>query len=207
MAALAIGDVVEIVLTWDTPLVSVAQNVWHMQMVSGAGGDTDDLLAPVLTQLQVAFAVLDDSISDEFAGVLLELRKWDFVNDRWDGVDTLAVTLMVGLSAVDYLPHQVAGLGRIVTAAARRQGRTFVPGFIDSAIANGVFTVAAEANLAGYLAIFDTDVSIAGALLSWCTFNVDPLSPLFETASLAVQTVIANSLPSALGKRKPGVGL
>ncbi len=207
MATLAIGDVVEVVQTWDTPLASVAQNVWHLQMVSGAGGDTDDVLAQVLTQQQTAIVNLEDEINDEFEAVLLELRKWDFVNNRYDGVDTLAMSSVIGVSAVDYLPHQVAALGRIVTEVARRQGSTYVPGLIDSAVANGVLTAGAEASLAAYLAVFDTDISITGALLSWCTFNVEPTSPLFETASLAIQTVIANSLPSTLGKRKPGVGL
>jgi len=207
MPAITTGDVVEVIQTWDTPLASVAQNVWHLEMVSGAGGDTDDILAAVLTQQQVAFALLDDSISNQFEAVLLDLRLWDFTLNRFDGVDSLAMSSMVGLSASDYEPHGVAILGRILVESSRRQGRTFIPGVIDPAIAAGVLTAATEAALAAYLAVFDTDISITGALLSWCTFNTEPLSPVFETTSVAIQTVIANSLPSYLGKRKPGVGL
>lgn len=207
MATVNIGDVVQIIQTWDAPVASVAQNVWHLIMASGAGADTDDVLAAVLTQQQIAFATIDDRINNGFEAVLLEARVWDFVVNRFDGVGSLAMTLMVGTSIQDFLTHQMAILGRITTAAARRQGRTFLPGLSDTQITTGVIIAAAETAMAAYLAIFDTDISVTGGLFNWCTFNVDPLSPLFETASVAVQTVIANTLPSTLGKRKIGVGL
>lgn len=207
MATLAIGDIVEVIQTWATPLASVAQNVWHLTMVSGLGGDTDDVLPAVLTQQQVAFATLDIRINTGFSVDLFELRKWDAVLDRFDGVDSLAASSMVGLSAIDYEPHGVAALGRIITGEPRRQGGTFIPGIDEAQVLAGLLHPAMEAALAAYLAIFDTDIGIPGGLLSWCTFNVDPLSPVFETVSIAAQSVVANSLPSYLGKRKPGVGL
>lgn len=202
-----IGDVVQVVMTWDTPLASVAQNVWHLKQISGAGSDPADILAAVLTQQQVAFAEIDQDIADEFEAVLLELRQWDYVNNRFDGVATLAMTGVEGASISDYEPHGVAVLGRIVTEAARRQGRHFIPGVDETAILNGVLDGGFEALVAAYLALWDTDIGVTGGLLSWCTFNVDPTSPLFETASLAAGTVIVNSLPSYLSKRKPGNGL
>ncbi len=207
MAALAIGDVVQIIQTWDTPLASVAQNVWHLVMVSGAGADSDDILPAVLTQQQVAFVNIAAEIHSQFEVVLHELRLWDAVAKRFDGVDSQTASVMVGLSAVDFEPHGVAILGRILTAGARRQGRTFIPGVDEGEIQAGILSVGLEASLASYLAVFDTDISVTGGLFSWCTFNVDVLSPVFETTSIAIQTVIANSLPSYLGKRKPGVGL
>ncbi len=207
MASLAIGDVLQCVLTWDTPLASIAQNVWHYVMVSGAGADSDDLMPAILTQQQVAFALVDDQISDQFEGTLLELRKYDFVLSRFDGVESVAGSALVGLSATDFQPHGVAALGRVRTVASRRQGRTFVPGFVDGTVVGGVLTAAAEAALLAYLAVWDTDLSITGGVFAWCTFNVEPLSPVFETTSRAAQVVIANSLPSYLSKRKPGVGL
>lgn len=207
MSTVNIGDVVQIIQTWDSPLVSVAQNVWHLVMASGAGADTDDILAAVLTQQQVAFAEIELNINDGFEAVLLEARVWDFDNNRFDGVGSLAMTGVVGLSSVDYLPHQMAALGRIFTAAARRQGRHYMPGMADNMVINGTLIAGFEVDYADYLAIFDTDIGVTGGLLEWCTFNVAPLSPLFETTSVAIGTVVANSLPSALGKRKPGVGL
>lgn len=207
MATLTPGAVIETILTWDTSLASVAQNVWHYIMVSGTTVDSDDLLAAILTQQQVAFAIVDSHVSNAFAGVLLEIREWDFTFNRFDGIGSLAATLLTGLSAIDYEPHGVAALGRVKTASARRQGGTFLPGFIENAVDEGVLVAGAEADLALYLAAWDTDLAPTGGIFSWCTFNVDPLSPLFETASIAIQTVLAKSLPSYLGKRKPGVGL
>lgn len=207
MPTLNIGDVLEVVQTWDTPLASVAQNVWHLEMVSGAGADSDDVLPAVLTQQQVAFAVIDNSLNNQFEVVLLELRLWDFTLHRYDGIGAIAATAMVGLSAIDYEPHGVAALGRILTEFSRRQGRTFLPGLSENAIDEGILTVGVEAAFAGYLAAFDTDIGVTGGNFSWCTFNTEPLSPVFETTSVAIQTVIANALPSYLGKRKPGVGL
>lgn len=207
MTALSIGDVVQIIQTWDTPTESVAQNVWHLLMASGAGADSDDVLAAVRTQQQTAFAEIAGRISDEYEAVLLEARVWDFANDRFDGVGSLPLTSMVGGTTVDPQANQMAGLGRIVTETARRQGRTFVPGIAEDAITLGILNSAAEGDLADYCAIFDTDISVTGGLFNWCTFNVDPTSPVFETTSVAVQTVIANSIPSSLGSRKVGVGL
>ena len=207
MPAIVIGDVVEVIQTWDMPLASLAQNVWHLEMVSGAGGNTDDILAQVLTQQQVAFALVAARINNGFEVVQFDLRLWDPVLNRYDGVDSIAATGMVGTSASDFEPHGVAIVGRILTEFSRRQGRTFLPGFIDASVAGGLVISAAEADMVLYLATFDTDISIAGALLSWCTFNTDPLSPVFESTSVAIQTVLANSLPSYLTKRKPGVGL
>ncbi len=207
MTALAIGNILQVIQTWDTPLASVAQNVWHLLMKSGAGADSDDILAAVLTQQIVAFANISAELNDGFSVVLHELRLWDAVAKRFDGVDTQTASGMVGVSATDYEPHGVAALGRILTAGARRQGRTFIPGMTDAQVSNGVLAAGMEASLAAYLAVFDTDISVTGGLFGWCTFNITVGSPVFETTSLAIQSVIANSLPSYLTKRKPGVGL
>lgn len=207
MSILEIGDVLEIIQTWDAPLASVAQNVWHLEMIFGSSVDSDGVLAAVLTQQQVAFAQIAAHIGDEYSIVLIEARQWDFNLDRFDGVGQIVGTGMVGTSIVDYEPHGVAGLGRIFTATPRRQGRTFVPGFDENSIGNGVLTPTVEANLALYLATFDTLIGAGGGSFAWCTFNVEPASPLFESTSQAAGVVAVNSLPSYLSKRKPGVGL
>ena len=207
MATLQVGDILEVVLTWDAPLAAVAQNVWHYEMVSGADADSDDLLDEINTNTDVAYGSVEDYISDEYQGVLYELRKYDFVAHRFDGIGTKVATGLTGVSAVDYEPHGVAGLGRIVTQAARRQGRTFLPGFADAFIVNGALSAAAEAGLAAYLAVWDSTLNLVAGNFAWCTFNVEPSSPVYETPSQAAGTVIANSLPSYLSKRKPGSGL
>lgn len=207
MATFNIGDIVEVVMTYDTPLASLAQNVWHYKMVSGAGADSADILDAIETKVDTGWLHIEDDISDEFEAVLLELRKYDFTLHRFDGVGTLALVGLAGLSVNDYEPHGVAALGRIITDTARRQGRTFVPGMDQLAVLDGVLASLFEAAFALYLDDFTQDITPTGGVLSWCTFNVEPTSPVYETAALAIGTVIANSLPSYLGKRKPGVGL
>lgn len=207
MATFNIGDIAEVVMTYDTPLVSVAQNVWHYKMVSGAGADSDDILDAIETKLNAGWLHIEDDISDEFEAVILELRKYDFTLHRFDGVGSNALTSMLGASIDDYEPHGVAALGRIITDTARRQGRTYVPGWDQLAIVNGVLASIVEAAFALYLDDFTQDITPTGGVLTWATFNVEPTSPVYETAALAIGTVIANSLPSYLGKRKPGVGL
>lgn len=207
MATVNIGDVLQIIQTWATPLASVAQNVWHLEMKTGAGADSSAIMAAVETQQNVAFADIQDEINDEFSIILYEMRRWDFALNRFDGLESLVPSTMVGISTTDYEPHGVAALGRIITAASRRQGRHFIPGMTHAQVESGILITAMEASLAAYLADFVVDIGVSGAVLAWCTFNVDPLSPVFETTSQATGTVIANSLPSYLSKRKPGVGL
>lgn len=207
MATIEDGDIVQIIQTWDAPLASVAQNVWHLQMISGAGAESSDILAAVLTQQQVAYAAVEAFFSNTFEAVLLEARKWDFTLHRFDGVGSLAMTGVIGTGSTDYEPHGVAALGRLLTENARRQSRTFLPGLLDNSIVQGVLTATVESAVTLYLQLHDTDISVTGGLLQRCTFNTEPLSPLYETASLGTQVVVANSLPSYLGKRKPGVGL
>ena len=207
MATLTVGDIVQVVQTWDTPLSSVAQNVWHLEMVSGAGADSSLLLPAILTQQQVAFADITLAVDDHFEVVQHDLLLYDFAVHRFNGLHSQAASSMVGTGTGDYSPHGVAAVGRIVTEIPRRQGRTFIPGLADTAIFDGVLVAAIEVDLADYLADFIVDISVTGGLFTWCTFNQEPLSIYYETSSLTIGSVIANSLPGYQRRRKPGVGL
>lgn len=202
-----VGDVIQLVMTWDTPLASVAQNVWHMQMVSGAGADEADILAAVETQLQVAFTDIDGFIADDFEAVTLEGFVRDVALHQWDGFGAEVLSSMIGLSTGDYEPHGVAAVCRWFTESLRRQGRIFLPGLVETAIVGGVISASPEADLALFMADFMTDISVTGGLLTLCTYNVEPLSALYESASLAIGVAVINSLPGYQRRRKPGVGL
>lgn len=204
---LAVGDILEIVATWDTPLASVAQNVWHYEMVSGAGADEADFLVGVKSNWDIAFNALDEDIHEDFAAILLEGFVRDAVLHQWDGIGQIAQTGVVGLNLGDFEPHGVAALGTVLTDTLRRQGRTFLPGINDAAIVDGILVAAFEAKLATYMLAFDAPITVTGGVFNWCTYNVDALSPLFETAALASGTIIAKSLPAYQRRRKPGVGL
>lgn len=202
-----IGDVIRVVLTWDTPLASLAQNVWHMEMTSGTPVGETATLAALDTQYAVAFAEIDQEINDEFEAVQFEIFKWDFTLHQWDGAGARALTGNVGIDAGDYLPHGVAYVVRYLTAASRRQGRQFIPGIPDTKVTSGVLESTTETALAAFLADWGTDLAPGSAIMELCTFNTEPLSDLYETTSLATGSYIVNSLPGYQRRRKPGVGI
>ena len=204
---LNVDDIVRVVLTYQHQGAEVAQNVWHMKMVSGAGADEDDLLDAIDTNMQVAFGEIDTNITELLESTQLDLLKWDFVNHQWDGVATKAFDLLVGLSVNDMLPHGVAGGVRILTELNRRQGRTFIPGMTDVLVTDGTITAGFRALMAAYAAIFVVDMLPTGGTFTWCTFNTEETSPLYETASLSNGEEIVNAVPGYQRRRKPGVGI
>lgn len=201
-----VDDVVRVVLTWDAPLATLAQNVWHMQMVSGAGADPADVLDDLHTQWTVAMGDLQGHLSEEYSAVLFELFQWDYALHQFDGVGNEVMVGEVGVDAGDYLPHGCAYVVRYLTESSRRQGRIFIPGIPDTKVTDGVLEVATEAALVDFMSDWGTDISVTGGLFSLCTFNVEPASPLYETASLATGDYVVNSLPGYQRRRKPGVG-
>lgn len=204
---IAIDDVVRVVLTWTAPLATIAQNVWHMVNTGGGGGALSDLLDDIETQYTVAFADLDLQVSEEYEATLLEMFRWDFTLHQWDGVGNRALSLLVGTDAGDYLPHGNAYVLRYLTEASRRQGRMFVPGIPDTKVVDGVLVSSTEADLALFMADWGTDISVGASLMELCTFNSEPTSPLYETASVATGDYVVNSIPGYQRRRKPGVGI
>lgn len=204
---IAIGDVVRVVLTWGVPLGTLAQNVWHMKMLSGAGAEPEDVLDSLDTQYTTAFSDIDQEINEEFSPELLELFQWDFTLHQWNGVGSKVLTGLVGSDAGDYLPHGVAYVVRYLTEASRRQGRMFIPGIPDTKVTDGVLGSSTESQLALFLADWGTDLAPTGGLFELCTFNTEPPSPLYETASVATGQYVVNSLPGYQRRRKPGVGI
>lgn len=202
-----VGDAVQVVMTWVGFGSEIAQNVWHMEMISGAGAAPADILTAIRTQVRVAFAAFPANVSDHWSITQYDLLQRDKVLHQWDGVSTLGETTLVGTNAADFLPHGVAHILRYSTGLSRRQGRMFKPASPDSNVVDGVFIAGAQTALLAFGAIWDTDISVTGGLLQLCTFNVEPLSVHFETASLADGNLIANEIPGYQRRRKPGVGV
>lgn len=202
-----IGDVLRVVLTWDTPLASLAQNVWHMVMTGGTPPTLGQILTELETQYTVAWAELDMEINEEFEPVLFELFQRDVALHQWDGIGQRALSGLLGLDAGDYLPHGVAYVVRYLTAQSRRQGRQFIPGIPDTKVVDGVLVGATEAALAAFLSDWGTDLGPGSSIMELCTYNTEPTSALYETASIATGTYLVNSLPGYQRRRKPGVGI
>lgn len=202
-----VGDVLQVVQTWTTPGNEVAQNVWHLEMVSGAGADEVDILAALNTQQDVAMGAIDSYINTGFEIVEIALLKRNLSTHEWDGLGSTQLTASAGASASDYLPHGVAMVCRYQTALARRQGRQFIPGWVDAAVLDGVFASTYLAAAAAYMGYWGTDISVTGGLLQVCTYNVEPASAYYESSSLANGTYLINEVPGYQRRRKPGVGI
>lgn len=201
------NDIARLVLTWAFGTESVAQLVWHYIM-TGAGPTTAALLlTAVESAVTLAWLEIDQLITTDLQGETLEVLKWDFVNNRWDGLESQTLVGMDGTGAGDYLPQGNAVLVKIFTDASRRQARKYVPGVIEGATADGFITGANLVDFADFAGLFDADVSPGGNQFKYCTFNTLPTSPLFETESVARGSVLAESAGSYQRRRKPGVGL
>lgn len=201
------NDIARLVMTWAFGTESVAQMVWHYIMTGAGPTAPAALLLAVESAIQLAWLEIDQLITTDLQGGILEVLKWDFTNNRWDGLDSLSTTGLDGTGVGEYLPQGNSVLVKILTDSSRRQARKYVPGITEGATADGFITGANLVDFADFAGLWDAVVSPAGQNFSYCTFNTHPPSPLFETESLARGSVVAESAGSYQRRRKPGVGL
>ena len=207
MTDVAVGDVIRVVAEWDGPGGMLAQMVYHYIGDSGAPATFGQVGTNVLAAHQAAWLHIDNALVSTLVATVQEILKWDFTLNRWDGIDTRPFTALDGLTVGEMSPHGNAALVKLFTASARRQARKYVPGFLETQVANGALIAGFLTNLGLYALDLDDDV-VAGALtLSFGTFNTDPLSPLFETFSKSSGSVQAESVSAYQRRRKPGTGI
>jgi len=204
---MVLNDVARMVLTGSAPLSSVFQNVFHWKQVSGTSIADNDALGDFIGQFTTAFLNIDQNISTGYAWHTGEMYLWDFTNHQWNGVSSVSFTPVAGTLVGDAVAHGVAVLGKFLTQSLRRQGRTFVPGWGEAYNTNGAVQAARLAEFVLYLQDLDDILSPAGGTLQMGTFNVDPLSPYYETFSPVTGSVIGNDIMAYQRRRKPGVGL
>lgn len=201
------GDTIRVAITGSAPLASVWQQVWH-RFHAGSSDVTEQNL---INALGIAITFADDEIDglrhDGYSIDEITAWKWDTINDEWDGIGTDVLVGLSGESATDPLPHGAAAVGRYVTAALRRQGRHFIPGLHEGTAVDGQFTAGSLTTIADYLAEWAKSLTVTGESFFLCTYNTDPLSPLYKTRSTFAGTVIANGIIGYQRRRKPLVGL
>lgn len=204
---LEIGDVVRIALTGWSPQASVWQNVWHMLMTTGASVLVSDLIDAVGANVALMHAEVDQVWSDQFSMQELEFWQYNFGTSKWNGVGVFDLGGLDGLHATDPMAHGVSAVGRYVNTVARRQGRTFLPGLIQTSIDAGLFDSAVIVAFALYMAEFTNVLSPTGGNFNLCTFNTDLESVYYETPSVYVGPAIVSLIPGYQRRRKPLVGL
>lgn len=202
-----VGDVVRFVAEWDIPDGTIAQLVYHFFGVSGTTATDAQVGIAGEAALTTAWALIAAEISDQVTGATFETYLWDFVLNRWDGIDVQLMIGQDGLTAVHMLPHGAAALVKIFTDAARRQGRKYVHGMIEDSIADGTFDGVALTALALFGAALDNGFVAGGLTMGFCTFNTEPTSPLFETTSPGSGAVQAEGIAAYQRRRRPGTGI
>lgn len=201
------NDVIRMIMTWNFGTESVAKIVWHY-FVDVAGTATFTAwLDHIHTQLQTAWANIDGYITSDLSGSTLEMLRWDFANNRWDGLVAKGATGMAGSNGGDYAAHGNAVLVKIFTELARRQSRKYIPGIVEANVTGGFLDSLPLAAMVDFADDLDTPLALTGGAIQYCTFNTTPASPLFETASMALGSVGAEATGSYQRRRKPGVGL
>lgn len=205
--AIDLNDVLRVVLTWDTAESTVAQLVWHYLVTAGNNDDPDDVLTAIDTNLDSAWANISSIVDSTMQGSLLELFQWDFTNNQWDGVANHIPGGVDGGAALEALPHGAAALCKFFTALNRRQSRKFIPSLGEGTQNDGLFTASALTSLALFALDFDDVISAPLTTLTYCTFNTDPTSALFETTSLSTQSVQAEAVVAYQRRRRPGTGI
>lgn len=202
-----VNDVIRIVAEWDMPSGTVAQLVWHYLGSSGGPASDTEVLVAVEAMLDAAWDHIAARVAQEVTGSTIQLFKWDFTLNRWDGLGEVPLIGADGSSTDHMLPHGDAGLIKIFTLALRRQSRKYIHGLIEGTQENGLIDALILSDLALFAADLDDNVAAGTLTLKYCTFNTDPLSPLFETESLANGTVQAEAIVAYQRRRRPGTGI
>lgn len=205
--AIDVGDVVRLVAEWDGPGGMLAQVVYHLRGKSGTPESAAVVGAAALAVHQLAWLNIDNQLDSELIATVQEMLQWDFALNRWDGVDTRPFTALDGLTIGELSAHGAAGLVKIFTGAARRQGRKYIPGILETSVGNGLLNGVLLTNLALYAAVLDDDITAGALTLEMGTFNTSSVSPLFETFSPASGTVQAEAVYAYQRRRKPGTGI
>lgn len=202
-----VNDILRVVLQFTMPGSTVSELVWHYLVTAGSGGADQDVIDDIVTAADLAFDNIVARMNNGIAGATADLFRWDSGLNRWDGLATGDATVIVATGANDMLPHGVAALVKFFTLVGRRQGRKFIPGFIETSQTGGEIVGAAVTDLVNFALDFHDDVVSAPVTLSPGNFNVDAASPLFETFAEWGGTIQIATTMAYQRRRKPGVGI
>lgn len=190
-------------------LDSVTWNlVFHYRVISGTELNNVTIANAIEAQLALAFVALEAELHNNVAADSLTLAIYDFIASEFDGIAQVNSSAINGAAAFQGLPNGTGVLLRWPTLELRRQARKFIPGLHENAAFDnnvGGVVIAAAATTA---AILNNTFTAGALLLHPCTFNVEALSPRFETSSLFSTTdFFVNTQPGYQRNRQPGAGI
>ena len=198
------GDILRIVASMLWTDGNVNQNVFNA-VVTGAGGpfDDSDILDDAEAWLDDMYANLTANISDELDGNEVIVYKWDAGDQDWDEVGSQAWTW--NPSAVpDQLPRGVAGLVRLWTEDADVQGKKYIPGYTEDAIADGLFGGGVVTGLLSFAADWYLPFAGVGSGATWTPGIWSVVGLVFKAA---VDHFASTTIPAYQRRRKRNVGI
>lgn len=202
--AVAENDILRIVasLLWTDG--NVNQNVFNAKVSGGSPPYADtDIADDAEDWLDDMYANLTTIVSDEIDGNEVLVYKYDPVNQDWDEVQSQSWT-WDPTSTFDQLPRGVAGLVRLWTTDPDVQGKKYLPGMVEGALADGLWNATEVVIFLAFAA--DWYLPFVGAA-SGATFTPGIWS-VAQTAFLAaVDHVASSAIPAYQRRRKRTVGI
>lgn len=190
-----------ITIRWQMPDAVEAQSVWYAKVTAAGTGTSGELLDAWQLNHETAYAFVAPYISDGVSSLSAEIAYYDPGLGEWNTEATNNWTLLAGTSTADMAPHGNAPVVRFETATAKRQGRKFLPGMVESATTDSTLTGAAIAGLLSYGITADNPVSDQGTSISMGVWN-----PTLGFKGFS-GTVLVNTITGYQRRRKPGVGI
>lgn len=205
LTGVAAGDVCKITLKWSLPDVVEAYNTFYWYRSDVVGGIIPFATALGYFEAKLAgmFALIDDSVADVVSTVEISGYTYIFVEGEWviEAVMGTLASAADGLVVTDMVPHGVAALITYPTALAGTRGRTYLPGFAESAFTASTVTVATVALLEDWADSYLTPLEPGGGYI----FVPVVLSYKSGTPVLLVRRVVSE-FAAYQRRRGPGRG-
>lgn len=205
--AVVLGDIVKFVAKGTMESGNEWNWVWHYIVSLGATETDLVVLTALRDHLDTVALGMEVHQSTSIDSTECELFVWDAVLNRFDGTAQIGWLTHLGTNVAEVVPNQLAMLMKAFTAVGRRQGRKYIPGLTETAVAGNAWSSASLAAALVFAAGMDNLVSGGALTLLPGTFNVDPLSALFETFENFAGVVAVDTVPSTQRRRKPNVGI
>lgn len=201
-----VDDILRFTLSGQIDQIDLFNLVFHYIVITGTETDYDQIGVDIAADLATAFSGMEGQITPEIQGDTINLWEWDPIDKEFDGKASGVTTALIGSGAGAAEPNGIALLMRFGTEELRRQARKFVPGMLELNVTNDALQSLILTPALATVALLNNDITAGGATLRPCTFNSNPLSPRFETASKFTQTAFVNALVAYQRRRQPGSG-
>ena len=201
--SLVLDNIYRVTLTFNTPDLSLAQNVFHYKVtIPDATVTPLQILGAIQAQLVLGFSSTAYAVSDQVSGSLIELAILDPLLGTFTGIASLPAAGFDGTNISDALPNGVAVLLKFFTAAARSQGRKYLVGFTENWLINNVVIPGLVPDLLGQLIIWAAAVVVGVGEVQPGDFSVNTNDTTPWSGGGVVGLISAYQR-----RRKPGVGL